>query len=310
MALWSSKIVSVKYSDRHNFWPLFRFIAGNDFGLMKKSYLLFLLTALMAERAAGQVRRSRWQAGREIPPLGVIKLIGGGGLSYYQGDVRKTNDLTHIEPQVGFGFSYRLTERVSVRSEVRFYRISGSQPTNVANTNNLSFRSDNPDGYLAAQVDLRRFNDRPRTNYYLFGGVGVTYLSPKALYKNEWVSLPPLQTEKVAYARTTLVLLAGVGVSHQVAERWSLGVELSNNFSTSDYMDDVSTVYPNPAGMTERALALSDRRPEIGLGANQPGFIRGNPKAKDSYIFLSLKAEYLLANRAQARAKRKLRCSY
>ena len=271
---------------------------------------LLILLVFITQKTTAQPERPRWQSGRTILPLGILKVIGGGGLSYYQGDVRKTNDLSHIEPQVGIGLSYRLTERVSLRSELRFYRISGSQPTNVTNTNNLSFRSDNPDGYVAVQVDLRRFNDWTRANYYFFGGLGLTHLSPKALYKNEWVSLTPLQTEKVAYSRTSLIFLAGIGASLRVASRWSVGVELSNNFATSDYLDDVSTFYPNPAGMTERALALSDRRPELGLGANQPGFIRGNPKVKDSYIFLSLKTEYLLASREQARAKRKLRCSY
>ena len=277
---------------------------------MINRYLLLILWGLWAYQTNAQSKRPRWQAGRATAPMGVLKLMVGGGLSYYQGDVRKTNDLSHIEPQVGFGLSYRLSERVSVRSELRFYRISSSQPTNVANTNNLSFRSDNPDGYVAVQVDLRRFNDWPRANYYFFAGMGLTYLSPKALYKNEWVSLPPLRTEQVTYSRTPLIFLAGIGASFQVASRWSVGMELSNNFANSDYFDDVSTFYPNPAGMTERALALSDRRPELGLGANQPGFIRGNPKVKDNYIFLSLKTEYLLASREQARAKRKLRCSY
>ena len=57
--------------------------------------------------------------------------------------------------------------------------------------------------------------------------------------------------------------------------RWHLEAAYTHVFS--DYLDDVSTVYPDRTGMSSPALALSDRRAELGTTPNQPGDQRGNP---------------------------------
>jgi hypothetical protein len=106
-----------------------------------------------------------------------------------------------------------------------------------------------------------------------------------------------------------LVFTGGIGVSFKTTQRLSLGVELCNNFVNSDYLDDVSTVYPNPDQLpSDLARRLSDRAPEIGEQARQPGWSRGSAKSKDSYLFLQVRATYLIGNRMQAIERRKTRC--
>ncbi len=274
---------------------------------MLRSYILKVSLALV-----GLLNLTAEAQRRKVPALGVLHIIGGTGLSYYMGDLREQIDAKNMGAHLALGISYRLTERLVARGEARVYSISGSQAGTRNKFNNLSFRSRNPDLYIGIQAELFKFSDEPKINPYVFGGVGLTYITPKANYQGQWYSLAPLQTEGVAYARTPRIVTAGIGVSWQFDKRWNVGLELSDNFANSDYLDDVSGVYPNIDGRSELSITLSDRRGELTppLPPNDPGNVRGNPKIKDSYGFLSLRVGYLLGTRAKRVEKRKTRCSY
>jgi opacity protein-like surface antigen len=282
---------------------------------MKKeiSRRIFLfLTVIYASfhTSESQAQRSKFGS-RYVPPFGVVSVIGGLGVAYYTGELSDGVNMKHLGlgPSVSLGALYRLTENVSARGEVRFYQVSQDQKYAKKFEHNLSFRTRNPDVSIGLQADLFSFNQQPKINPYLFGGVGVTYLTPKAKLNGEWHSLAPLTTEGVSYNRLPLVITAGIGVSARMTDRLSLGVELCNNFLRSDYLDDVSTVYPNPDALpNDLARSLSDRSSEIGLPAQQPGWIRGNVKNKDTYLFLQARATYLIGNRMQAIERRKTKC--
>lgn len=278
--------------------------------MLRKNGLLFIFSVFFGSVLSVQAQRNNIY--RKTPPLGVLNITVGTGLSYYLGDLREKIDLKNIGAYLALGVNYRLTERVAARSELRYYRISGSQAGTRNQYNNLSFRADNVDGYLGLQVELLKFSDQPRFNPYVFGGVGFTYITPKANYQGAWYSLAPLQTEGIAYPRMVRILLAGIGVSWQYNERLSFGVELSNNFANSDYLDDVSGFYANLTGASELAIKLADRRGELNppLPLNEPGNVRGNPRVKDAYGFLAVRANYLISTRAKRLEKRKTRCYY
>ena len=249
--------------------------------------------------------------GSHIPPQGVITIIGGAGVTYYQGDLSDGVDFAHLGlgPNLALGGMYRLSEHLSVRSELRYYQLKADQKNSRNYFNNLSFRTRNPDFYVGAQGDLFAFSQQTRVDPYLFAGIGTTFLNPKAQLDGTWYSLPPLTTEGVKYSRTPLLIVAGLGATFHLTDRWGLGLELCGNFLTSDYLDDASSIYPRPDQLlSDLARRLSDRSPEIGEAPRQPGFIRGNPKVKDSYIFLSLKAQYVLTTRYFAQQRKKTRC--
>ncbi|SDF14900.1 Outer membrane protein beta-barrel domain-containing protein [Dyadobacter soli] len=278
---------------------------------MSRKYLLtvaFVLT-LFHQMAVGQ-GRSKF-GGRYTDPFGVLSVQAGVGVAYYMGDLSDGVNMKHLGlgPSISVGALYRLTEHVSARGELRFYQVSGDQQYSKNFQNNLSFKTFNPDINLGLQADLFAYNRQAPINPYLFGGVGATYLSPKAKLGGTWYSLPELTTEGVKYKRMPLVFTAGIGVSIKTTQRLSLGLELCNNFVNSDYLDDVSTVYPNPDQLpSDIARALSDRAPEIGEPQRQPGWNRGSAKSKDSYLFLQVRGTYLIGNRAQNQERKKTRC--
>jgi hypothetical protein len=279
--------------------------------VMIRKYLLSiaLLLTLFQNAAVAQGRNKF--GSRYTNPFGVLSVTAGVGIAYYMGDLADGINMKHLGlgPSVSLGAQYRLTEHVSARGELRFYQVSGDQKYSKNFQNNLSFKTFNPDLNLGLQFDLFSFNRQAPINPYIFGGVGATLLNPKAKIDNEWVSLAPLTTEGVKYSRLPLVFTGGIGVSFKTTQRLSLGVELCNNFVNSDYLDDVSTVYPNPDQLpSDLARRLSDRAPEIGEQARQPGWSRGSAKSKDSYLFLQVRATYLIGNRMQAIERRKTRC--
>lgn len=249
--------------------------------------------------------------GSHIPPRGVITIIGGAGVAYYQGDLSDGVDFAHLGlgPNLALGGLYRLSEHISLRSELRYYQLQADQKNSRNFINNLSFRTHNPDFYVGAQGDLFAFSQQAQVNPYLFGGIGTTFLNPKAQLDGTWYSLPPLTTEGVKYSRTPLLIVAGLGATLKITDRWGIGLELCGNFLTSDYLDDASSVFPQPDQLpSDLARRLSDRSPEVGEAPRQPGFIRGNPKVKDSYIFLSVKVQYVLTTRYFAQQRKKTRC--
>jgi hypothetical protein len=268
--------------------------------------LLFTSISLVSNHAISQ-KRSQYN-GKYVTPFGVMSITGGAGIAYYMGDLSKSAGKKNlgIGPSVSIGGLYRITEQLSARGEIRFYQVSGG-PTPITN---LSFRTRNPDLNLGIQADLFAFNDHKIVNPYLYGGLGVTYLSPQAEQNGTWYKLPQYQTGGVKYNRLPLVITGGIGVSVQAFDRLSLGLELNNTYSTSDYLDDVSDVFPNFESLpNDQARLLSDRTWEVpGLTKQEPGWHRGTTKISDMYLFLQLRATYLIGNRMQARERKKTRC--
>lgn len=247
---------------------------------------------------------------RYLHPFGALTLTGGVGIAYYMGDLRDgISNHPGLGPSVSVGALYRLTEHFSARGEIRFYQVAADQKYSKKFNNNLSFRTRNPDLNVGIQADVFAYNRHKKVNPYFLAGVGVTYMTPKAEIDGNWESLAPLQTEGIKYNRLPLVFMAGIGVSSKIAERWSIGMELCNNFVNSDYLDDVSDVYPDFSTLSsDLARRLSDRSSEVGLPPQQPGWHRGRPNRKDMYMFLQVRVNYLIGTRKEAHERKNVRC--
>ncbi|GLU54034.1 outer membrane beta-barrel protein [Dyadobacter frigoris] len=270
------------------------------------SLLLLFFSLLIVEPVKSQSTVSE----RYLHPFGVFSLTGGVGVAYYQGDLRTSiNRHLGLGPSVSVGALYRLSEHFSARGEVRFYQVSADQKYDKNYVQNLSFKTQNPDINIGIQADMFAYNRHAKINPYFLAGIGVTYMTPTAVLDGRRGSLAPLQTEGVKYNRLPLVFMAGIGISTKVSDRWSVGLELCNNFVNSDYLDDVSGVYPDPATLSsEAARRLSDRSPEIGQPAREPGWHRGTSPKKDKYLFFQFRASYLIGTRKEAHERKAVRC--
>jgi hypothetical protein len=264
---------------------------------MKKFYLTlaFLSVAIVAVNAQSffSFRRER----------SVILTVGTGTSTYF-GELANKGDYLNAQPSINVGLQYYLTDRISIRTEMNYFRLSGSDAKADdinRKVRNLSFFSNNFEYNVVGQVNLYtngdRYYRRPTWNIYGFGGIGLLYFNPKTTYQGQTYALEPLHTEGVSYSRVTPVIPFGLGFRFKVTPQINIAVEGGWRKTFTDYLDDVSTVYKDNSTFTNPiAKALADRRPELVPGQEvwPAGHIRGNPKNKDAYMLVNVKFEWYL----------------
>jgi len=215
---------------------------------------------------------------------------------------------------------YKFDPLFAVKVSFNYLRISGDDKltTNPGRRyRNLSFRNDIFD--LEGTVQwLFYSSNKPMGVYsrsnifftsYLFAGLGAFYHNPKTLYRGDWVPLQPLQTEGVRYSKWGYCLPFGLGAYVTINKRRKshrIGIEINWRYTNTDYLDDVSSVYVNPAELSSSLAAeLSNRNPEVDRqpdgfqnnygwhGTDKDGnpvnmAPRGNKNDKDSYLSVNV----------------------
>lgn len=225
--------------------------------------------------------------------------------------------LSKTEFAVGGFARYKFTPLISAKLGLNWLRIEGadylsSNPGRVGR--NLSFQNNIIELELTGQVFFYEVPDLGRTyryrndfKMYAFAGITGFYHNPRAHYNGEWVSLQPLQTEGKRYSRINAAVPVGIGLFFTIEKRHRIGWEFSWRTTFTDYLDDVSTVYADPAALTSgEAIALANRRNELPENAEgipaaknyEPGSKRGDPSHNDSYLSTSVYYSYVLRGRS------------
>jgi hypothetical protein len=254
-----------------------------------------LIFTLISSLSYGQ----SFYSGRMLRPL---MLTGGTGTSTYLGELANPGDYLDAKPNVNVGLQYAINDFFSIRSEINWFQLQGTDVkanSDGRTVRNLSFKSNNYElgftGHLSLLPQGARFYQRPKFNVYGFAGFGFLYFNPKAELNGEKYALQPLHTEQVDYSRVAFVIPYGFGVKYRLTPFLNLGLEFGARKTFTDYLDDVSTVFPNKSVFTDPiAAALFDRGPEVGYTKFHEGSQRGDPTHKDAYHLLNVKIEYYL----------------
>jgi hypothetical protein len=180
---------------------------------------------------------------------------------------------------------------------------------------NLNFRNDMLELYVRPEFTIFQDNDlggrgRYKTDFRLFGYVGIAalYHNPKGQINRtgEFFALQPLQTELVDYSRLSVAVPAGIGFHFTKKRRHRFGWDLGWRTTFTDYLDDVSTVYADPAALpggvggdaaqlANQTLFVYTLDPTLPHPNNYaPGAIRGDPTRNDSYLTMTFTYSYVL----------------
>ncbi|MEO6131434.1 MAG: DUF6089 family protein [Saprospiraceae bacterium] len=236
--------------------------------------------------------------------LGVL-----GGVSYYIGDINPNYSLKTPGPSLGFLARYNFNTRTSIRMDMAAGRLIGKDKLSenqFQKARNLSFRTDFADASLDLEFNFFNYIHGSRNqNFtpYIFGGLALTYFNPRAELNDTWYGLRNLGTEGQAigdeYSQLASGLSYGLGFKMDFSYEWSFNIELSARQTSTDYLDDVSTVYPDMTSLAARrgdiAVALSDRSPELGIEPiGGPGRQRGVSGDNDSYYSLRMGLVYYI----------------
>jgi hypothetical protein len=230
----------------------------------------------------------------------------GIGAGHYFGDLNTRAHLNRPKIAATAFFRKNFGNYIAVRVGASFAKLGYSDIYNDHNEymtkRNLSFNSNVWE--LALQGDFNFFRFMPGEPGYNFTpyvtfGVGVFNYDPFAMLAGQKHYLRPLNTEgqgstlypdRKPYGSMAFSIPFGAGVKYCINESINIGFEIVHRVTGTDYLDDISKTYVDPAvfptlpnGDPSPAYLLHDRSYELGEPIGIPGRQRGVSTQKDQF---------------------------
>lgn len=230
----------------------------------------------------------------------------GVGASHYFGDLNSRPQFNRPKIAAGIFFRKNFSNYIAARVNASFAQIGYSDKYNTYNEfqrrRNLSFNSNVWE--LALQGDFNFYRFLPgdpdfRFTPYITFGVGIFNYDPYAYLGDEKYNLRELGTEgqgsslypdRKPYSSMAFSAPFGVGLKYSLNERLNIGFEVVYRFTSTDYLDDVSKTYVDPAafpanpdGTSSAAFLLQDRSYDTGTPIGGKGVQRGNRRQRDEF---------------------------
>lgn len=256
-----------------------------------KAILLGLFTL-----AFTSVSAQKWEVGGSI-----------GGANY-SGDLARRIVLNETNLQAGILARYNFNEYFSWRPGINYLKVSGGDYNfNETQFRNLSFFSTIWELDNRIEFNFLRFGTSvlaKRMSTYVFLGLNAFYFNPMAIYGGETVELRNLGTEgqtlpgNKRYSNVNIAIPMGIGYKISLSDNWVFSVETAWRKTFTDYLDDVSGLYPDFAALAARGnnttIALSDRSAEVAPFERraEAGVWRGNPRYKDWFLSTGITFTY------------------
>lgn len=278
---------------------------------MKK---LTLVTLLLGALFCNSSVKAQYEAIVQEGEFGI-----SAGAAHYFGDLNTRAKLNRPKMAVGIFFRKQFKNYIGVRVQAHFAQLGYSDVYNKDNEyqrrRNLSFNTNIFE--LTLQGDFNFFKFVPgdpdyRFTPYVTLGAGIFTYDPYAYLNGQKVYLRPLGTEgqgtaaypdRKPYGTMAFCFPLGVGVKYALNDRMNIGLEITHRFTTTDYLDDVSTTYvgadkfpPLPNGSPSNAQLLQDRSYETGEPIGIEGRQRGFSKQKDQYVMAEITFSFNLTS--------------
>ena len=235
------------------------------------------------------------------------------GTINYQGDLKPTSfTFNHSNPAFSLIFRKPLSRWFTFRTGASIGKIEGADRynRNYLVARNLSFYSTIKEMYAGLEINLLDITTK-RFTPYMYGAIVGYHFNPYTFDNNGGKNfLNPLSTEgeglaaypsQKPYKLTQAALGFGVGAKYAINRFVNIGIEFSQRKTFTDYLDDVSTFYPDAnilrAAKGDKAVELSWRGDELpgGLPYPEEGYQRGTKTEMDWYYFFGLTFEIKLS---------------
>ena len=258
-----------------------------------------------------------------------FELGGLLGAANYQGDLSNNSSALYLKEThlaAGAFGAYNMNDWLALKLSFSYATISGTDANSnneAVRRRNLNFRSPIYELGLTLEFNIPGFdpyNLNKPFSAYVFGGIGYSWFKPTADFGGSKVALQPLGTEGQGlpgypnpYRLSTLVLPMGVGLKYALTDKLSLGFELGARRAFTDYLDDVSGVYVDPAvlaaGNSELSALVSNRTGEY-LGEPvtvTPGTPRGDQAPADWYFIAGFRISWHFLDNGLMGSRKRLR---
>jgi len=249
----------------------------------------FLLLILFVFISYG-VKAQAWEIGAGV---------GGSG---YLGDLNPNNPVKISGPAISGFVAYNFNGYVSAKINGAFGIINAADSNSSSQqfrARNLSFKTTLVEGSVIGEFNFMNYIPEIGKNVftpYIYLGAAALKFKPTTVYNGAEYSLRPEETEgqKKGYTNLAFSFPYGVGIKYNIFGQFTMAVDIGYRNPNTDYLDDVSGVYPVKNTLqSPLAVALSDRSGEkTGVYIGSPGTQRGDGNARDTYFFTQVTLSY------------------
>lgn len=239
----------------------------------------------------------------------------GVGLGHYFGDLNTNAALNRPKFSGGIYFVKQFNNYIGLKvaANYAFLGYSDQYSKNATQfARNLSFNTSLWEFSVAGQFNFFKFIPGVQGyNYtpYISLGAGVFSYDPYAYLNGKKYFLRPLGTEgqgstaypnRKPYSSMAVCIPLAVGFKYSLTDKVNLFGEVGYRFTTTDYLDDVSTTYagkdafpPLPDGTPSPAYLLQDRSTN-GMGIKDRQ--RGNSTQNDAYVLFHVGVSFNISS--------------
>jgi opacity protein-like surface antigen len=235
-----------------------------------------------------------------------VGFLGGG--ANYQGELQdKYINLDGISAAVGVGFFYSPQPRFNFSAEIMRGTLTGSDAVPGARNaaRNLQFVTRLYELSVQGRFNFI-VNDEALIIPYASAGVSGFHIDPYTPAEGGRIYLFPLGTEgqglreypdRKMNRNINAALLGGGGVEIRLSDNLKLDFELVFRKTFTDYIDDVSSTYPDAKALLTARGPIALRYAYRGSAPEIPaGTTRGNPATKDMYHVIAFRLRYTLSS--------------
>ena len=225
-----------------------------------------------------------------------VEIGVAAGASQYFGDLNQNYGLKTVTTAGGLYVRKRMSPYIALKVVANYTKVSYNDKYNTDAyelARNLNFTSTVFE--IAAQAEFNFFkfvtgDPLYRFTPFLTGGIGAFYYNPYTTYNGTKYYLRPLGSEGQntgmgsRYTNVSACFPIGAGIKYWIKSGVNLTVEIADRLTTTDHLDDVSSVYAGAGNFPANSVAalLQDRSPNQTLG--QQGKQRGNTSSYDQYM--------------------------
>lgn len=279
-----------------------------------------LVLAVLLSLPFASMAQYRWDFG--VTAGGANYLGEMGGKEQPRKDFIWDIKLNQTRGAAGTFVRYRVHPSFGVNMGFNYARIQGADSLSDYAPRvgrNLSFRNSIKEVYVRGEYYFYTVNDVGSTGRYrvdfkamIFAGVAGFHHNPQGYHSaHGWVDLQPLNLEGLQkpYSKYQASFPLGIGLFYTYMKKHRFGWEIGWRPTLTDYLDDVSSRYSDPAGLDPVARAFADRNSEVRVREGLPdetnyGYNqgirnpRGDPTHNDTYMITNFTYSYSIRGKS------------
>jgi hypothetical protein len=233
------------------------------------------------------------------------------GASNYYGDLAPRPVLGESHFVIGGFARVNMSSSFAITFNLLTTSISGDDKNfEASKLRNLNFKTSLTEFSGVVEFNFFKYgvdvNDKRHTPY-VFLGLSFTQFNPTANYVGQTIQLRNIRTEETQYSLFAVTIPMGIGYKWQFDKHFAFNWNIGFRRSYSDYLDDVSTVYPDSYENVQSkkgsmvAIATDPSGLETGLPLSEKGYQRGNADFTDWYIISTFSISYRFYKRLKCR---------